>query len=207
MPTTPVKVAAQPVRRPRGRPRDPRVEGLVLGATRQMLLERGFGKLTIAAVADTAGVGKGTIYLRWPDKESLVVSALADVWQPVGDPDTGTLRGDVVSAMGDITGQMNGTPGRLFVAVLGEMTRHEELRAMWHANVVQPWAEVFTNIFARAVDRGEMRPGIDVAIATEALLGPALCITGARGEQVTAAHAEALVDIFLNGVSARGPLP
>lgn len=202
MAATPAQIDAPPVRRPRGRPRDPRVEGVVLGATRDLLLERGFGKLTIAAVADAAGVGKGTIYLRWPDKESLVVGALADVWKPIDDPDTGSLRGDLLSVMRDITGQLNGTPGKLFVAVLGEMTRHDELRAMWHTNVVEPWAAVFAAIFGRGVERGEMRPGIGLATATEALVGPTLGIVGTRGQKVTAKQAEAFVDIFLNGVSA-----
>ena len=32
-----------------------------------------------AAHAEAAGVGKGTIYLRWPDKESLVVAALKGI--------------------------------------------------------------------------------------------------------------------------------
>ena len=202
MATTPAQTDAPPVRRPRGRPRYPRVEGVVLGATRDLLLERGFGKLTIAAVADAAGVGKGTIYLRWPDKESLVVGALADVWTPIGDPDTGTLRGDLMSMMKEITGQLNGKPGKLLVSVIGEMARHDELRSMWQANVVDPWGVVFAAIFERGVERGEMRPGLDLTTAIEALVGPTLGIAGTRGQKVTPKQAETFVDIFLNGVSA-----
>lgn len=202
MATTPAQVDTAPVRRTRGRPRDPRVEGVVLGATRDLLLERGFGKLTIAAVADAAGVGKGTIYLRWPDKESLVVGALADVWTPIGDPDTGTLRGDLTSMMKEIIGQLNGKPGKLLVSVIGEVTRHAELRAMWQANVIDPWAAVFAAIFDRGVERGEMRAGIDLTTAIEALLGPTLGIVGTRGQKVTPKQAETFIDIFLNGVSA-----
>lgn len=202
MAATPVQTDAPPVRRPRGRPRDPRVEGVVLGATRDLLLERGFGGLTIASVADAAGVGKGTIYLRWPDKESLVVAALADVWTPVEDPGTGSLRGDLLSVTRTITNQLNGTPGKLFVAVLGEMTRHRELRAMWKANVVDPWQALFAAIFTRGVERGEMRAGIDFVTAIDALLGPILSTVSTRGQKVTAAQAETFVDIFLNGVSA-----
>ena len=85
----------------------------MLGATRALLLERGFGRLTIAAVAESAGVGKGTIYLRWPDKQSLVVSALAEAWEPIAEPDTGNLRGDLLAITRVVSINLNGVPGKL----------------------------------------------------------------------------------------------
>ena len=202
MTTSPAATDSPPVRRQRGRPRDPRVEGVVLGATRDLLLERGFGGLTIAAVADAAGVGKGTIYLRWPDKESLVVAALAEVWEPVADPATDSLRGDLLAITAEVASAFNGTAGRLFTSVIGEMTRHEALQKVWVTSVVDSWDGVMRKVFARGVDRGEMREGIDLDVAINALLGPVLSISAVRGETITPAQVETFVDIYLRGVSA-----
>jgi hypothetical protein len=57
-------------------------------------------------------------------------------------------------------------------------------------------------VFARGVDRGEMREGIDLDVAINALLGPVLSISAVRGETITPAQVETFVDIFLRGVSA-----
>lgn len=189
------------VRRPRGRPRDPRVEGVVLSATREILIERGFGRLTIAAVAESAGVGKGTIYLRWPDKESLVVAALREVWVPLEAPDTGVLRDDLLVVVREVAKRLGDTSGALFATVLGAMPRDSQLQRLWGDVVVKPWAKVLDTVIARGVERGEMREGIDSTIAMEALLGPVLSLTVVRGRKVTSAQCETLVDIYLGGVA------
>ncbi|OWA13909.1 hypothetical protein B9W62_04260 [Streptomyces sp. CS113] len=45
----------------------------ILRATRDLGLKHGFRKVTIAEIAQSAGVGKGTVYLYWSSKESLVL--------------------------------------------------------------------------------------------------------------------------------------
>ncbi|MBQ0889619.1 TetR/AcrR family transcriptional regulator [Streptomyces sp. RM72] len=45
----------------------------ILRATRELGLQHGFRKVTIAEIAQAAGVGKGTVYLYWSSKESLVL--------------------------------------------------------------------------------------------------------------------------------------
>lgn len=191
-----------PVRRPRGRPRDPRVEGVVLAATREILLDRGFGRLTIAAVAEAAGVGKGTIYLRWPDKESLVVAALSDVWEPLETPDTGSLRDDLLTVLRDASRHMNGAPGSLLSSVVGEMPRHAQLLDLYTDSVITPWSTVIRAVFARAIERGEMRSGVDQQLAIDALMGPLVSVCIVRGQRVAPRQVEALTDMFLGGVAA-----
>ena len=59
-----------------GRPRDARHDQAILAATLEILQEQGYGGLTIEGVAARAGVGRPTIYRRWPSKPALVVAAL-----------------------------------------------------------------------------------------------------------------------------------
>lgn len=49
----------------------------VLDSTRELVLDHGIRKLTVAEIAKAAGVGKGTVYLYWPSKEDLIVGLFA----------------------------------------------------------------------------------------------------------------------------------
>ena len=201
MATTSAKKDAPPVRRPRGRPRDPRVEGAVLGATRELLLERGYGGLTIAAVADAAGVGKGTIYLRWPDKEALVVGALAEVWEPVADIDSGNLRDDLLGILTTSVRGMNGRDGRMFTEIVAELSRSGPLKTYWRNEISRPWVEVVTACFKRGIARGEMRADVDIQAAIEVLLSPPSSVGMMSDKKITARQVNAWLDIFLKGVA------
>jgi len=66
-------------RRGRGRPRDPDLEARALRAALEVFGEKGWVAMTIDEVAARARVGKSSIYLRWPDKTSLLTDALRRV--------------------------------------------------------------------------------------------------------------------------------
>lgn len=70
---------AVPVTRPRGRPRDPALEARAREAALDVFGERGLAGLTLDEVALRAKVGKSSLYLRWPDKESLLADALGRI--------------------------------------------------------------------------------------------------------------------------------
>jgi AcrR family transcriptional regulator len=177
------------------------VEGVVLSATRDLLLDKGYGGLTIAAVADQAGVGKGTIYLRWPDKEALVIGALREAWRPSEAPDTGSLRGDLETLMRAAADGMNSVPGALFVSLLGELGANEGLRALYDDLVVRPWDSALGAVLSRAGARGELRPGADTRLASDCFWGGLLSARVLRGKRITPKQATAMVDIFLAGVA------
>jgi AcrR family transcriptional regulator len=80
----------------RGRPRDPGREAAILDAARALLAERGFEALSIEGVAARAGVGKQTIYRRWPGKADLLFAAFkADAEVRVVLAEGGSLRADL----------------------------------------------------------------------------------------------------------------
>lgn len=61
---------------PSGRPRDPAVDERIVYATRSLLYEGGLDAVSIAAVADRAGVGRPTVYRRYPDRDTLALAVL-----------------------------------------------------------------------------------------------------------------------------------
>ena len=62
-------------RRP-GRPRSEQADQAIIDATLEVFAESGPDGLCIEQVAARAGVGKATIYRRWPGKEDLLVDAI-----------------------------------------------------------------------------------------------------------------------------------
>ena len=59
-----------------GQPRDPGVDAAILTAAVDLLAEIGYARLTMEQVAARAGVGKASLYLRWPNKVALVAEAI-----------------------------------------------------------------------------------------------------------------------------------
>lgn len=78
METTLPDDADLPARRGPGRPRDPELADRVFEVVLDLYGRQGWAGLTIGAVASQARVGRSSLYLRWPDKESLLTAALED---------------------------------------------------------------------------------------------------------------------------------
>src|SRR5690349_20718888 len=78
---------------------DPDVDDAIVTATLALLNERGFARMTIEAVAATAGVGKPAIYRRYPDKATLVAAVISRQLPDMNAPDTGDTRAELWQAM------------------------------------------------------------------------------------------------------------
>ena len=116
----------------------PRVEGErqdeILDATLELLIEVGYDRLTMDAVAADARASKATLYRRWTSKADLVVDAL--VWlkscMPHDVPNTGTLRGDLLSMACTEGGLTDRMPLAVFGALITAMQRDEDLARAFH---------------------------------------------------------------------------
>lgn len=83
-----------------GRPRDPQVDRAVLAATVELLVETGYQKTTIQAIARRAGVSAPAIYRRWATREMIIEDAVFNLHE--GDavpvpPTTDDLRADLLA--------------------------------------------------------------------------------------------------------------
>lgn len=63
----------------RGRPRDPAMERRILDAARAVVADRGMCSASVTAIAERAGVGKPTLYLRWRGLNEVVTAAFEDL--------------------------------------------------------------------------------------------------------------------------------
>src|ERR1051326_7360110 len=77
---------AGPGQRRPGRPRSERADRAIIDAALSVFAESGPEGLCIETVAARAGVGKATIYRRWPGKEELLLDAIAALQAPLPEP-------------------------------------------------------------------------------------------------------------------------
>jgi AcrR family transcriptional regulator len=131
-------------------------EAELLAVTLELLQEHGYDRLTLDAVATTAHASKATLYRRWPTKAELVMAAFVEGTRQVAvDPDTGTLRGDLLRLGESICAHVSTHIGTIR-AVLVEVSRSPELDAVMQEQFLAQRKALMTHVLARAVDRGEI---------------------------------------------------
>jgi AcrR family transcriptional regulator len=150
------------------------VDDAITAAVLRLLLERGFARMTIEAVAETAGVGKPAIYRRFRDKAGLVVHVISGQLPLLEAPDLGDARAELWRAV------EQGIPadGPSYVGLIGgliaEQDRHPELIQAFRQSVLLPRRAIVRSIIERGQARGEIRGDIDPEAALELMAGPFL---------------------------------
>lgn len=190
-------------RRPAGRPRSERAEKAIIDATLDLLAEEsGVAGVSIEAVAARAGVGKTTIYRRWPSKEALIVDALGAVKEPLPEPSGGSVRADLTELARTLAADRHRRYARCFWNVVGSAEKHPELYARYRQDVIEPRRDVVRRLLRRGVETGELRAGLDVEVALSLLLGS---LTARRPQETfPEGYAEAVVDTLMRGIGTAG---
>jgi AcrR family transcriptional regulator len=148
-------------------------EGEILDATLELLLEVGYDRLTMDAVANRARASKATLYRRWESKPSLVVDAMVRAKQApsITEHDTGSLRGDLVSTFCGSHGMAHSDGTSMLGSVITALGSDREFAARFREAFIAPKITVSQAIYARAIERGEIRPDVDIDIIAPALAG------------------------------------
>lgn len=162
--------SAAPVRR-RTRGRSARIRAAVLDATIDVLVAHGIDRVSIADIAAAAGVHETSIYRRWGTKEALIVDALfARTEHDLPIPDTGSLRGDLIAAAQSLVDLLSSPVGALFARASALTVDDPELAAVRDRYWVSRFAFADT-IVRRAIERGELPPGVQPRPALDMLAG------------------------------------
>jgi AcrR family transcriptional regulator len=144
--------------RTRRRRRGEELEAALLDAAWQELVEAGFARLTMESVAARAKTGVAVLYRRWPNKDDLVLAAIRHygVTHPVDVPDTGSLRGDMIAALSNVSSARVGFVAIVGAAFSGLLASAGLTPAQVRENVLSERSLLSDEIFARAQERGEI---------------------------------------------------
>lgn len=187
--------------RRQGRPRDPAADEAIIAAVLGEIEDSGFAGFSVEAVAARAGVGKATIYRRWPTREDLLIAAADRVMTDHALPDTGTLEGDLVEWFsGKYQAKRDAPSARLLGQVIVEARVNPELTTLMK-RFHEKRRATLSHVVERAKARGEI-DSIDTGLLLDLISG-ALLHRSVFGERdVHHADVAEIVDAALRGVDA-----
>ena len=194
-----------------GRPRSAQAHQAILNAALEEVAEVGVEAMSIEGVAARAGVGKTTIYRRWPSKNELIKAAVDMIHIQTPIPDTGHLRDDVFLMVHNTLEASASYPllPKLFFRALSELRNKPEILAALQAQVIGPRFQQLFAMFEHAKARGEMRPDLDPFVALGILMGPIISFWLLSGilpsAQPPADLVEQIVDTVLQGLAPQHP--
>lgn len=183
----------------RGRPRSTHAHQAILEATLKLLAEVGYEKLAVGEVAAVAGVGKATIYRRWPSKAPLVIEAFSQL-PPLVAPDTGNLLEDLTALLRSFAHILETTPlPRVLPILVAECLHDPELsKLLVPMNVAR--RQPLLSILRRAVARRELPADLDLEAAADLIIGPIMTRIGFTGQAVRPRDIRPFVEAALEGV-------
>jgi len=182
----------------------------ILDATYELLVEVGYDRLTVDAVAARARASKATIYNRWPAKRELVVAAYEHGGEALAsfEPSGETLRDELLSLLGAMSRVSQASDARAFLSLLSASQQDPAIGTSIRASVYRLRAGC-TAILERSVARGELEL-VDAATAADKVLslviGQILVRQLVFGVPVDDTFMTDLVDELLVPVLRSGPV-
>ncbi|MFG7942866.1 MULTISPECIES: TetR/AcrR family transcriptional regulator [Streptomyces] len=185
--------------------RSERARLAVLWAADDLLAEKGFAGVTIEGIAKSAGVAKQTIYRWWSSKTDILVEAyLTDAAEALAPVDHGDLERDLRAHLRRLAEFLTGTdPGAVFRALIGQAQHDPAVAGQFRERCLPEQRRRDRLPLERAVRRGELPSGLDLAAEADRLIGPLYYRVLVTGESVGPAFTDALVDAFLARFPAR----
>jgi AcrR family transcriptional regulator len=183
-----------------GRPRSAAADQAILDATTRLLIEGGFRRLSVDAVATRAGVGKATIYRRWRSKSELLRATLARVEETPEFVDSRNLRSDLQALLRWLVEHFVDSDAADLMPLLVTESRFDpDLRDLRNS-VSQQGRDVVRQILDRARSRGELADDLDLEVVIDMLIAPIFIRRLITGAPITTHDTDAAVDLLLHGI-------
>jgi AcrR family transcriptional regulator len=166
------KAATGQARRP-GRPRSEKARKAVLRSTLALLKRVGFHELSMESVAERAGVGKATIYRRWPNKAELVIAAFVMAVEPeLRFPAGGPVLKSLHRQMRRWAVIFRSPLGQIVATVIGAGQSDPEILKAFRSHWIEPRRIEARKLLQQAIAKGEIRADLNPDAILDLLYGP-----------------------------------
>ena len=187
---------------------DPRVERTrtaVIEAASELLMADGPSAITHANVAAAANVSRTTVYTHWPTREDLLRATIDSIGRdkPGVDDLTGSLRTDLGILLAPIAIDLADAQRAPMIANMIERALHDPEVVAIRDEFVGRVRDAFAQVVATAVEKGELRAGLDIDRALATLLGHFLFVRFMTSQPIDATHVDAVIDDFVTANAPR----
>jgi AcrR family transcriptional regulator len=157
-----------------GRPRSVRADEAIISAALDLIAEGStIEALSIEAIAARAGVGKATIYRRWPGKEALLIDAFRTLKAPPPEPVGLSLRDDLMALLATVGQHTDDRAALIMPCLIPEMQRSPAQHRIYQ-ELVEPRRQAIRDVLRRGMATGELRDDVNVEVTMGLLTGPLL---------------------------------
>ena len=186
-----------------GRPRDPQTKRRICEKTREILLEKGYGGLTIEGIAKAAEVGKTTIYRRWPSKADLVFDAVYNQAPPILGPLPDEPR-DALTVLIQMLARDFTTEEALAATsgLLSEFAAKEDLAQRVRDGLLAPSYALVIDLLEKGRAKGAFRADMDSLLVADILFSTPFVSAAMMARPMNDDAVAALVAHVLNGIAA-----
>ncbi len=143
-----------PARRRRGA----ELDAALLEAAWDELAAVGYPRFTLDGVAARAGTSRPVLARRWPNRAELVIAAMRHHTPPAVPPDTGTLRGDLLALLRQLSAAVGEVVGVLTFVFADYFNATGQPPSEIRQRAIAERGSVMAAIIERAVQRGEIDP-------------------------------------------------
>jgi AcrR family transcriptional regulator len=188
-----------------GRPRDAQIDSEVVAAVLNALENGGYRAVTIGGIAKNVGRARSSLYRRWPSKRHLVAYAVVSELGENPAADTGSLRGDLLSAVGTLWRAFRGPLGHALAGLVADMAQDTALASSIRQQVLAPRRRSMREAIERARVRGESLNDVDVELLLDMLTSPFYFRTLFGHAPMKLEHTEQIVDHILRVIRRDDP--
>jgi AcrR family transcriptional regulator len=193
-----------PGQKRRGRQRSEESEEAILAAITGLLKAKPLRDISIEEIAREAGVGKATIYKWWPSKAYIAFDAFSKkLTEMVPIRDTGSAERDFKEQLRSLLAFFD-TPGGLVLRhFLAEGLVDEEFASLFRDRFIKPRREAIGEIFDRAVERGQIRRGLNREVVLDLIYGPGFYRILVRHEPLERTTVNEMISALFKGLGGK----
>ncbi|OBI94153.1 TetR/AcrR family transcriptional regulator [Mycobacterium sp. 1245805.9] len=189
-----------------GRPRSAAVHDAILDAVRQTLIEGGYAEVAMDRVAARAGVGKQSVYRRWPSKAPMVAEAVLDAYRSGASfalPDTGDIDADLRTWLrGYAQFIASASNAALLRALLAAAAEDKQDGETLYRQLTEPQYHAVLDRFRNAVQTSAIRADADFESLAQALIGAPVyrVLAHLEADAATSQQFDGLVEVIMRGL-------
>jgi AcrR family transcriptional regulator len=185
----------------KGRPRNAATEKAILAASYDLLLENGFGTVTVEKIAERAKVSKATIYKWWPNKAAVVMDGfLSAAMSRLPVPDTGSVINDIVIQASNLAKFLISREGKVINELIAEGQFDLKLAEEYRSRYFNPRRLDSRRILERGVQRGELKKDLDIELCIDLIYGPLFYRLLVTGEKLDESFIRVLINYAFEGI-------